>query len=510
MQLDFNEWFNSSYAYVARLPNIVFALIVFFVGWLVAGLIGKTVRRLLAKTEWDNKLFAYVQVDPKYKPELIIGKTVYYALMVYVVIAVFDILNLQVVAEPIVSMLSVIVRSIPDVLKAALILLFAWLLASVIKVVIQKSGKKLRLHRLLLRWKVVDSEAELEAALQSTGRIAFYVVLLAFLPGVLGALHIAAVSEPLSAMVGQFLQFVPKLFGAALTLLIGWLVAKIVRTIVTNFLKNIGTERLSERIGLHAVLQKTTLSSVIGTVVYILILIPILISALRTLEMNGISEPAIGMLNTVLTMIPNVIVGVVLVLAGVWIGRFVGQIVSGLLERIGFNSILRYLGLGNWEPTTVTASQIVGRLAQIVVILLFAVEALQVLRLQALVTLAIGLIAYLPSLFAAIAILAIGLFLGQLVQKLLSGVFQQKLVHIRLLAAAAKYTVIVLAFFMALDQLGIASSIVNAAFVLVLGGVALAFGLAFGLGGREFAAKWLERWQKPASSEAAESGNDPS
>jgi len=60
----------------------------------------------------------------------------------------------------------------------------------------------------------------------------------------------------------------------------------------------------------------------------------------------------------------------------------------------------------------------------------------------------------------------------------------------------AKYAILAFAFFMALDQLGIAASIINAAFILILGGVALAFGLAFGLGGREHAAKYLAKMEK--------------
>jgi hypothetical protein len=60
----------------------------------------------------------------------------------------------------------------------------------------------------------------------------------------------------------------------------------------------------------------------------------------------------------------------------------------------------------------------------------------------------------------------------------------------------AKYAILTLAIFMALSQLGIAKSIVNAAFILILGGLALAFGIAFGLGGKEFASKYLEKFDK--------------
>jgi hypothetical protein len=112
-------------------------------------------------------------------------------------------------------------------------------------------------------------------------------------------------------------------------------------------------------------------------------------------------------------------------------------------------------------------------------------------KLDFLVTLATGVIAYLPSVFAAIIIIVVGLFLGNLVKKLLESILQGP--HFGLLSSVAKYAIIAISIFMALDQLGVAKAIVNAAFILILGGLSLAFGLAFGLGGKDFASKYLNR-----------------
>ena len=131
----------------------------------------------------------------------------------------------------------------------------------------------------------------------------------------------------------------------------------------------------------------------------------------------------------------------------------------------------------------------VGILAKIIVVLLFTVEALQIVQLDFLVTLATGVIAYLPMLLTAIIILGIGLYVGQFMERILQTIVQHN--YSRMLAKIAKYTIFTITVFMALDQLGVAHSIVNAAFILVLGGLALAFGLAFGLGGTEFARKYL-------------------
>lgn len=481
------------YGYFNQLPNLVLAMIVFLVGWLVALMISRGVKKVLSKTSWDQKLFASIPIDPKYSPEIVISKVVYYFLLILVLILFFNILQLHFIAQPFIAMVTVVTESIPNIIKAALILLLGWLIASLLKLLVQKGGTTVRLNTLLYNWKLVETEEQALNILNAAGRVVFYLVLLLFLPGVLSSLNISAVSDPISGMISQMLQFIPKLFAAALTFFVGWVIAKIVREIVTNLLKSVGTENITERLHLTKILENTSLSAVIGTLVYVIILIPTVIATLEALELRGISEPAIEMLQVILTMLPNIFIAIVLVLVGVWLGKIVGQVVNRLLERLGINSIFNYLGVT--APKTAesaTLSQIFGRIAQIIIVLLFTIEALQVVELQFLVAIFTGIIAYLPFLFSAIAILGIGLYLGQMVHNILSNIVQERL---KFVSAIAKYAIIAISIFMALDQLGVAGSIVNSAFVLILGGLALAFGLAFGLGGREYAAEWLKKWQ---------------
>lgn len=487
--MNYNSIMQEWYSYLGKLPDLLLALIVLFVGWLIAKGIESVVKRALNKTDLDDKLFG--SASRKYSSEKIVSKIVYYLILVFVFIIFFNILSLSFIATPLVSMLSAITATVPNVLKAALILLLGWVVASLLSWAVRKFSKGTRIERLLQKWNITNTEEEASKAIHNASRIVFYLVLLIFLPGVLSALDITGTSEPFANMIGSLLAFLPKLFAAALIIFIGWLVAKIVRDILTNFLKSIGTERFAERLGLTKFFEGTSLSSVIGTIVFVLILIPTVISALEQLDIKGISDPAIAMLNDILTMLPNIAVAIVLILAGLFIGKWVRSIVTSLLERLGFNSILHNMGIGKWNPSNakVSLSEIVGYIAQIFVVLLFVVEALELINLDFLVTLATGVIAYLPSIFAAIIILAVGLYVGNLVKKLLLNVLEGP--SYRVLASVAKYSIIVITFFMALDQLGVADSIVNSAFILILGGLALAFGLAFGLGGKEFASKHL-------------------
>lgn len=478
-----NDILSGWTSYFHQLPNLLFALLVLLIGWLIAKGIGRSVEALLKKTSLDDKLFSDFG-KLKHSSEEIIGKVVYYLLLVVVWIIFFNMLSLSFIATPFVEMLSVLTGAIPNVLKAALILLFALAFAMILRLAVKKAVALFLLESVLVKWKIANDQTDAENKVNSTAKAVFYFVLLLFIPGVLGALQIDGVTEPFQETLASFLLFIPKLASALLVLFIGWLIAKIVRDMLTNFLQSVGTEKLGEKAGL----QGTNLAAILGNLVFVLILIPTVITALEKLELRGISDPAIAMLQDVLVMIPNVAVAVVLILAGLWLGKWVGNLVAQLLEGLALNRIFEQMGIGSLQ-SKYSLSQLVGLLVKIVIVLLFTVEALQLVHLDFLVVLATGVIQYLPMLFAALVILGVGLYLGNLVERLLPNILKNS--YSRTLALAAKYAIFTISIFMALDQLGVAETIVNAAFILVLGGLALAFGLAFGLGGREFAAKYL-------------------
>lgn len=478
--------------YAGMLPEFLLALAVLLIGWIIAKAIGSATEKLLHKTKLDNKLFSGLD-NRTYPPEKIIGKIVYYLALVFVFIIVFNILELSFIATPLVGMLSSITGAIPNILKAALLLAAGWVIASLLAMLVRRVGRLAGVGRTLTKVNAAKTEADAVNIIDRVAKLVFYFTLFLFLPGVLAALEIDGIAGPFAGMMENILAFLPKLLAAALILLIGWFIARLVRDLVTGFLQTIGTEKLTAKFGLGRLFEGTSLSAVVGNIVYILILIPTVIAALERLDVRGISEPAIAMLNDILTMLPNIVTAIVLVLIGLWIGKWAAQVVANMLERLGINSLLKNMGIGKGTRSNpvITLSQIIGKLVQILIVFLFVVEALQIIHLDFLVTLGTGVIAYLPHVFAALVILAVGLYVGNLVQNLVSNLVSGP--SFRLLSSVAKYAVIAVSFFMALDQLGVAHSIVNAAFILILGGLALAFGLSFGLGGKEFAAKYLRK-----------------
>ncbi|MBS4223396.1 mechanosensitive ion channel [Bacillus sp. FJAT-49682] len=504
--MTFDSW---APIYISKLPNLLWALIVLLIGWIIAKAVGKAVEKILRKTSWDEKLFgggrqpADAGTPGTDKPtgkrpdtNELIGKIVYYILLVFVFILFFHLLNLGSVASPFLGMFGTMLGFIPAILKAALILLFAFIIASLLRMLVVKGGQKANVSGLMQKMNVSDSDNDSRKFLQTAGNIVFYLVMLLFIPGVLAALNIHGVSGAFGGMLENMLAFIPKLLAAALILLIGWIVAKIIRELVTGLLKTVGTEKFAYRLGLQKVLGDTSLSSIIGTIVFVLIMIPIVISALDKLEIRAITDPAVQMLNDVMTMIPNIIIAILLIAASIWLGKWVRQIIAGLLQRVGFDSLTRNMAIGGWKPGTggMLMSELVGYIAQVLVVFLLTIQALNLVKLGFLVTMLTAITAYLPHVLAAVIILALSLIVANIVEKVLSNILTGP--SFKIITSVAKYAIIVLAVFMALDQLGVAASIVNSAFILILGGLALAFGLSFGLGGKEFAKNYLAKLDK--------------
>ena len=474
------------------LPELLLGLLVLLIGFFVAKMAETAVYKMLRKNRVNERLNVK---GGKWGADKIISKVVFFGILLLAFILFFNMMDMNMVATPFVSMYSGIGTAVLGILKAALILLLAWVLALVVKKVILMAGSKLNLNKYVMKTGMDIQDVNKSKWVETAATIAFYVILLLFVPAVLHALGLSGVSGPFEGMLTSFMNFIPKLVGATLLFFIGLIVARIVRSILTKLLESMGVDRFAEKLKISSFVKGTSISKLIGTIAFVLIMIPVTISSLEVLDLEGISQPAIAMLNDIMTMLPKIAVAIILVLVGIVLARWIKGVVVSLLDSIGINSLFGKMGVRSSTASLPSFADIIGTIVQVVVILLFTVEALQILNLHFMVTLATGIFAYLPMVLAAIVILAVGFWLASLAEKFVGSVMTTKSGSPHVVRYVAKYAILSFAFFMALSQLGIAPAIINAAFILILGGVALAFGLAFGLGGREHASRYLSKME---------------
>ena len=200
-------------------------------------------------------------------------------------------------------------------------------------------------------------------------------------------------------------------------------------------------------------------------------------------------------------LIPNLLGALVIVFAGYLLAKLLSRLVDKGLKRVGLNNLLARAGLmeaversgAHMNPTRVV-SNLVFWLVMFAGIL-FAGNAL---GLESLASVFGELVSYIPSVIAAIVIILVGIILGQFVGGLIAA-SAGALHGGRALARIGSGGVILLAVFMALQELGIASEIVTTAFAILFGAIALALALSFGLGNRDLAGEitreWYERYK---------------
>jgi Conserved TM helix len=196
------------------------------------------------------------------------------------------------------------------------------------------------------------------------------------------------------------------------------------------------------------------------------------------------------------TIVPALIGAAVILLTGYFLARQIQRWADDLLKRMDFNRMAAAGGLdevvgragSRLDPVRAIA-KLTFWLVMLVVILL----ASTALGLESINEMFGRMLAFIPTLIAAIVIVILGMIVGEFVRALILA-SAGTVAGVPTLAKLAKGAVILISTFMALQEVGVAEEIVTAAFTLILGAVALAVGLAFGLGNRDLAGEVTRRW----------------
>jgi hypothetical protein len=195
-------------------------------------------------------------------------------------------------------------------------------------------------------------------------------------------------------------------------------------------------------------------------------------------------------------VIPALIGAAVILLTGYFLARQMQRWTDDLLKRMGFNRMAAAGGFDEVVGRTGSSLDPVRALAKLIfwlVMLVVILLASMALGLESINEMFGAMLAFIPTLIAAIVIVILGIIVGEFVRGLIVA-SAGGVAGVPTVAKMAKAAVIVISLFMALQQVGVAEEIVTAAFTLILGALALAVGLAFGLGNRELAGEITRRW----------------
>lgn len=489
--MELNVWVKSFEEVVKKfllvIPNIAAAIAILVIGYVIARILKSAVIKLLTSAKFFGKVEEW-KIPEKDRPVELIGRLTFYLVMLFVLLAFFNVLNLPIIAGPISTLVNTVMEYLPKVGGAAIILIIAWIIAKILKLVTLKGLGLLKFDEKLSKY-FKGKPSEIIAG------ITFYLVLLFALPPILEALGLSSVTKPLSEMWVKFTGILPNLLAAVIIVFIGFFIAKIVREIIVNLLVGFGIDRGAERIGIDKTLGKLKVSGIIGTIVYVLILIPVLISALDTLNIPAVSTPGRDMLAIVLNKLPSIFVASIIIIVAIVIGKIIQSLLTQILEGLGFDRLLD--GLGIKKIGEKTPSHVVAIIAFIYIIFFAIMEAAEVLNFQMISHLSSQFIAFAFKVILSVVILGVGILIGDWVKRLTQGAAKER----PFLAYLAKAAIVVFALAIALQNLDIANEIVTLAFGLLLGSIAIASAIAFGIGSKDIAGRELEAWVKKLKGE---------
>ena len=222
-------------------PRFVGAIAILIVGWLVALYLARGVRVGLEGTKISTTLgrwFADSDSEDIARISLWISRGVFWLIMLFVVVGFFQVLGLTVVTEPITVFLNQVFQYAPRLIGPAVLIVAAWVSATVLRFAVRRGLRALKFEERVETEAGLESEERIPLA-NTLGDTAYWLTLLLFLPAILGALNLGGLLEPVQSMIDKVLGFLPNLFGATVILLVGWLVARVLRRLVTVRHQNI-------------------------------------------------------------------------------------------------------------------------------------------------------------------------------------------------------------------------------------------------------------------------------
>lgn len=343
------------------------------------------------------------------------------------------------------------------------------------------------------------------------GQLGYWLVLLLGVIGALTILGLTSVVTPLSGLLTSILAFIPNIVGAALIFFVGLVVATLAQRVVEAALNVAHIDRALEKTGLSNMTGASGLAKAAGTLVFVLIIIPVAIAALQQLNIHAISDPAVAVLSTVLSAVPHVLAAAIVLGIAFLIARWVAGLLEQLLPSLGVDRSLSAMGLDQTTPLEaageappapgagMTPSKVIARIAMAAIMLFAAVEAARLLAFAAIAAILAQVLELAGHVLFGGAIIVAGVmiarFLSALAQKSAGG-------ETGIAPTLVRWSTIALATAMGLRFMGLADEIVIIAFALILGSAAVAAALAFGIGGRDTAKRLLEQWTHRAQSPA--------
>ena len=475
-----NPMYTSFNGYLGGpIGSIIGAILIFIIGWLVALGIAALVRGVLSKINLNQRMNS--STGKSYDLEGIISKIVFWFIFIIAIAGALSQLNLNSISTPFANMVNQVLTFIPNIIAAVAVGVVGWVIATVARTAINAALAKTSMDERL------SAKAGVKPMSSTIADMVYWFILLIVLTMVLGQLELDGLFAPLTNMVDKIFSFIPNILIAGVVFVVGYIIAKVVRGIVTNLVSTFDVQKLATKAGLS---EQNSLPNIAGSLAFLVVIIPTIIAALNALKIDVIARPATNMLNKIMEALPNIFMAAAILIVTFYVVRMVANIIKGLLENTQINQLPAKVGLEQTMGDK-KISDLVGYAIIFFAMLFAAIAAADLLGFEPISAIITMFIAFGANIILGAVILFIGFWLANII----AGVVERSEQGSQFLANIVRVLIMGLVLAMGLKAMGIADSIVNLAFGLTLGAVAVAFALSFGLGGQEAAARFLRKMQ---------------
>ena len=475
-----NPMYTSFNGYLGGpIGSIIGAILIFIIGWLVALGIAALVRGVLSKVNLNQRMNS--STGKSYDLEGIISKIVFWFIFIIAISGALSQLNLNSISAPFANMVNQVLTFIPNLIAAIAVGVIGWVIATVARTAINAALAKTSMDERL------SAKAGVKPMSSTIADMVYWFILLVVLTMVLGQLELDGLFAPLTNMVDKIFSFIPNILIAGVVFVVGYIIAKVVRGIVTNLVSTFDVQKLASKAGLS---EQNSLPNIAGSLAFLVVIIPTIIAALNALKIDVIARPATNMLNKIMEALPNIFMAAAILIVTFYVVRMVANIIKGLIENTQINQLPAKVGLQETMGDK-KISDLVSYAIIFFAMLFAAIAAADLLGFEPISAIITMFIAFGANIILGAVILFIGFWLANII----AGVVERSEQGSQFLANIVRVLIMGLVLAMGLKAMGIADSIVNLAFGLTLGAVAVAFALSFGLGGQEAAARFLRKMQ---------------
>ena len=366
--------------------------------------------------------------------------------------------------------------SLPSVVGALVVLFIGYIVAKAVKKLVYKLLKGSKWDEKLLGSNVGKMDMNSFLA-----KLVYFLIMIMVLMIVLDMLGVQQVLDPLKNMVSQFFSYIPNIIGAGIIGFIGYILATFASEAI-----GMGGDFLDGWASKLGFKETDKLAGILKSFVFIFIILLFAVTALDTLNIEAISGPAKEILNSILGTLPNIIAAGIIIGLFVWGGKFISEMMYDLFKNMNVDGVGAKLGLDSMMSGGQSLSGILSKLVYFFIAFFGVTTGIEKLGFDQLTGFMNKILALSGNMLFGMALLVVGNFISKFAAKAVagSGEFLSTIVRIATLG---------LFLAIALRSMGIANSIVDLAFGLILGAVAVAVALAYGLGGREAAGEHMKK-----------------